>query len=243
MYKKITHTIVEEHFDHPEALRMKSKLECYPVATGTITTTTTSPPAMRMMTDQAEQLNTAAHKLLGNYVQRIRSHIISVLDSTADAAAIDEQLTKDVAAIGAVVRAYYGESAGNEVDMYLKKIATGIADIARAVKSGKSIDDLKTSVMRDVDFFATLLDSANPKHWPAAAVRDIFTVAVNTWIAQIQARDNKKWAEDIALADRIVDIFTGSGMGNTGTDFANTFATGIVRQFPEKFNMPITVPV
>jgi hypothetical protein len=83
------------------------------------------------------------------------------------------------------------------------------------------------------------LHTANPAHWPAAAVRDIFTVAVNTWIAQIQARDNKKWAEDIALADRIVDIFTGSGMGNTGTDFAKTFAEGIVRQFPEKFGIPI----
>ena len=230
MYKKITHTIVEEHFDHPEALRMKSKLECYPVTTGT-----TPPPAMLMMTNAAKQLTTAAHKLLGNYVQRIRSHIISVLDSTADAGALDEQLTKDIKAIGAVVSAYYGSAAGEEVDMYLKKIASGVADIARAVKSGKSIEDLKTSVMRDVDFFATLLDSANPKHWPAAAVRDIFTVAVNTWIAQIQARDNKKWAEDIALADRIVDIFTGSGMGNTGTDFAKIFAEGIVKQFPEKF--------
>jgi len=233
MYKKITHTIVEEHFDHPEALRMKSRLECYPITTGT----TTNPPAMLMMTNAAKQLTTAAHKLLGNYAQRVRSHIVSISDSTADTPALDEQLTKDIKAIGAVVNAYYGAAAGEEVEMYLKKIANGVADIARAVKSGKSIDDLKTKLVRDVEFFATLLESANPKHWPAAAVRDILTAAGNTWIAQIQARDSKKWAEDIALADRIVDIFTGTGMGTDVADFAKVFAEGIIKQFPEKFGI------
>jgi hypothetical protein len=232
MYKKITHTIVEEHFDHPEALRMKSKLECYPV-----TTTTTSSPAMLMMSESAKLLKTAAHKLLGNYVQRIRSHIVSILDSAADSAAIDEQLGKDTAAIGAVVRAYYGAPAGEEVDMYLKKIASSVADIARAVKSGKSFDNLKTSLLRDIDFFATLLQGANPKHWPAAAVRDYFNQAVDTWIEQIQARERKHWAEDIALADRTANIFTGNGIGNDVVDFANVFAEGIVKQFPEKFGM------
>jgi hypothetical protein len=232
MYKKITHTIVEEHFDHPEALRMKSKLECYPVTTGT-----TPPPSMLMMTDAAKQLRTAAHKLLGNYVQRIRSHIVSTLDSAADSTAIDEQLTKDVAAIGAVVRAYYGDTASNEVDMYLKKIASSVIDIARAVKSGKSIDDLKTSLLRDIDFFATLLQSANPKHWPAAAVRDYFNQAVDTWIGQIQARERKQWAEDIALADRTANIFTGTGIGNDVVDFSKVFAEGIIKQFPEKFGI------
>lgn len=240
MYKKITHTIVEEHFDHPEALRMKSKLECYPVTTGT---TTTNPPAMRMMTPLAEQLITAAHKLLGNYAQRVRSHIVSILDATADEAAIDEQLTKDIKAIGAVVSAYYGAAASEEVDMYLKKIANGVADIARAVKSGKSIDDLKINLGRDVEFFATLLESANPKNWPAAAVRDILGAAGDAWIAQIQARDSKKWAEDIALADRIVDIFTGSGMGPDATGFAKVFAEGIVKQFPEKFGPMYPIPM
>jgi hypothetical protein len=233
MYKKITHTIVEEHFDHPEALRMKSKLECYPVTTGT---TTTTPPAMLMYTDAATQLITVAHKLLGHYAQRIRSHIISILDSTADTPALDEQLTKDIKAIGTVVSAYYGAAAGEEVDMYLKKIANGVADIARAVKSGKSIDDLKTKLVRDVEFFATLLEGANPKHWPAAAVRDILTAAGNAWIAQIQARDSKKWAEDIALADRVANMFTGSELSNDPTNFAKTFAEGIIKQFPEKFS-------
>ena len=232
MYKKITHTIVEEHFDHPEALRMKSNLDCYPV---TMHTATTRPPAMLMMTDAAKQLTTAAHKLLGHYAQRIRSHIISILDSTADTPALDEQLTKDIKAIGTVVSAYYGASASEEVDMYLKKIADGVADIARAVKSGKSIDDLKIKLLRDVDFFATLLEGANPKHWPAATVRDLLTQAVNAWIAQIQARDNKKWAEDIALSDRVANIFTGSGSKNDPIDFAKVFAEGIIKQFPEKF--------
>jgi hypothetical protein len=240
MYKKITHTITEEHFDHPEALRMKSRLECYPVTTGT--TPAPTPSVFFMMPDRAKQLTTAAHKLLSNYAQRIRSHIVSILDSAADKSALDEQLTKDIKAIGAVVSAYYGETAGNEVDMYLTKIAAGVADIARAVKSGKSIDDLKTNLLRDVDFFATLLESANPKHWPAAAVRDIFTMAVNTWISQIQARDNKKWSEDIALADRIIDIFTGNGMDDAGLDFAKTFAEGIIKQFPEKFSPIFPIP-
>lgn len=231
MYKKITHTIVEEHFDHPEALRMKSRLDCYPVTT----TTTTPPPAMMMHTSAAEHLTTAAHKLLGNYVQRIRSHIVSILDSAADATAIDEQLTKDTAAIGDVVRAYYGSPAGEEVGLYLKKIALGIADVARAVKSGKNIDDLKTNLLRDVEFFATLLQGANPMYWPAPAVRDLLTQAVDAWVAQIQARERKQWAEDIAIADRIANIFTGTGIGNDVVDFAKTFAEGIIKQFPEKF--------
>lgn len=234
MYKKITHTIVEEHFDHPEALRMKSRLDCYP---STTSTTTTTPPSMLEHTDTANHLKTAAHKLLGNYAQRIRSHIVSILDSTADASAIDEQLTKDIKAVDAVVSAYYGAAAGEEVGMYLKKIADDVADIARAVKSGKSIDDLKTKLVRDVEFFATLLEGANPKHWPATAVRDILTAAGNAWIAQIQARENKKWAEDIALADRIANIFTGSGADIDVTDFAKTFAEGIIKQFPEKFGV------
>jgi hypothetical protein len=236
MYKKITHNIVEEHFAHPEAVQVKSQLGYYRK------TTTPAPNPASMMSDQAQQFKTAAHKLLGNYARYISSSINGILDSSSDLTAIGEKISKDISAIGAVMHAYYSESVGDQTVTHLKKIANDVAEIARLVKSNKSIDQIKTNLLQEVDSFATLLESVNPGHWPATAVRDYFGRAVDAWIGQTQARDRKKWDEAIAFADRVMDIFIGSGTGMDGEDFAKIFAEGIIRQFPDQFiRYPIPV--
>ena len=235
MYKKITHTILEEHFEHPAAAQIKSQMGYYPI-------TTPAPKPASIMSEHAQQFKTAARKLLGNYARYISSSINGIFDSSPDLAAIGEQISKDIDAIGGVMRAYYSQTVNDQTVMHLKKIANDVAEIARLVKSGKSIDQTKTNLLQEVDSFATLLESVNPEHWPAAAVRDYFGRAGDAWIGQIQARDRKQWAESIAFADRVLDIFIGGGTGMDGEDFAKIFAEGIIRQFPNQFiHYPIPV--
>jgi len=230
MYKKITHTILEEHFEHPAAAQIKSQMGYY------YPTTTPAPKsASYIMSDQAQQFIAAVRKLLGNYARYISSSINGIFDSSPDLSAIGEQISKDIDAIGGVMRIYYNSTVDDQTVMRLKKIANDVAELARLVKSGKNIDQTKTNLLQEIDSFATLLESVNLEHWPAAAVRDYFGRAADAWIGQIQARDRKQWAESIASADRVLDIFIGGGTGMPGEDFSKIFAEGIIKQFPDQF--------
>lgn len=224
MYKKITHQITEEHFDHPMGMDIKATIEHSgrrrPMAVD-------SASAMKFKSD--------AQKYFSDYLWRIRSYIVSYIDGPGeDLATIESQLFKDIENISSLVKQYYGGGAAIKFDMALKDITLALIDVIKAVKAGQDTVAPQAKAVQMIDVLAQLLAMANPVHWPASAVNSILDAAAAAWVSQARARLNKDWVADVAASvlDRNI-ILSGQADGTPG--FADVFALGVINQFPDRF--------
>jgi len=231
MYKKVTHHIIEEHFDHPMAAHVKEVVDH-----GHHTTPIpydhksmlipTSPSSIKLTSD--------AMHLFGNYYWRLRSYLISALDSGEDRAAIENHLMTDITNLGNVVKTYYGDAAATSFEKYLKAYTMAIIDVINAIKSGQSVTDITPKVSTSVNDLANFLNQANPAYWPASTVSHILNQEVDAWVAQANDRKRKDWIADFAALERGKGILI-TGQPDKTPSFATTFANGVIQQFPSKF--------
>lgn len=226
MYKKITHQITEEHFDHPMAMNVKAALDCG----------VTPPPPMAMDSASTMKLKSDARKYFGDYLWRVRSFIVSYIDGPGeDLATIESQLLKDIENISSLVKPHYGAAAATKFDLLLKDISLALVDVVKAVKAGADTTALQAKCVALIDELAQFLSKANPQFWPASAVNSILDQAAAAWVAQARARVKKDWPADIAASDLAHSVIL-AGQGST-PGFADIFSSGIIGQFPDHFKM------
>ena len=228
MYKKITHTIVEEHFDRPMAAHIKDLCECPPAMKASASMAMQGPVSSLDM-QKVYTFRTAARGVLGKYFWRTRSLLVSILDNASDQEALKTQLGLDIDNIGAAVAPYYGD-AGSALAEKLTACANSLLGIITAIKDGKDYTPLKATHAANITELATFLSSANPENWPATAVTAIFTELTNAFVEQAVARKDKVWLNDFAALERAQQVFMTSP-----TSFSDVFVNGIVNQFPDKF--------
>lgn len=223
MYKKITHNIVEEHFDHPSVLpqAMSPTNQVKPTAKpgSWIIEMFEDPEAI-------EAFKCAVEKLWTQYSEYSKSLMISVLAGLEDVDAVKARLLKITEDLGAAIIPYYGESAAAELTSLLKDRVNATVDIFKAIKEGKSTTDIEAVLDMKSDALATFLDMADPDNWPKATVLSVLKAQTANAIVQARARFAKNWVEDISANDIAREI--------TCT-LADTFSSGIINKFPEEF--------
>ncbi len=74
---------------------------------------------------------------------------------------------------------------------------------------------------------AEFLSKANP-NWPRATLVDMMKMHLSTTTAEVVARLNKNWDEDVRAFDAVYDHIL---------KMSDALAEGIVKQFPEKFGL------
>jgi len=237
MYKKITHTIVEEHYDHPLAPEMKYTMDCNPPVTTQMKYRMNYNLPPRLEENNATmQLRLASRTLFSHFVDSVRNLIMSITDNSPDQKAIEEQVRKDITALSEVVASYYGETAGKRFDEHLNAIATSLGTIIVAIKNNKSITEPKAMLEVYIKELAKLLDSANMRFWPELTVIGILNKVADQWIIQATAREKKDYKADLDSARIVNEIMVTSSPDGTPS-FSGIFANGIIEQFPEKFKL------
>jgi hypothetical protein len=230
MYKKITHNIVEEHFYHPAAMGMKATMDyaCPPPEP--------TPEPMPTMMDSQEALNLKldSRTLFGNFVNSVRSLIVSVMNSSLDQAVIEEQLSNDIAALSNVVSVFYGETAGYRFKEHLTAIAASLSGIIGAIKTGKNTSELKATLEMQIKDMAKLLYGVNMDFWPEAVVNSILTKVTDQWVLQAVSRGEKDYEADLNSAQLVREIMV-TGQQDGTPSFADIFSNGVIQQFPSKF--------
>lgn len=226
MYKKITHTIVEEHFDHPMAADVKSRVDsCSP-----------SMPAMAVNFSQAIKFRLDSRNYFSALQTKVRNLIIDLVepkDETTTGVKLAD-VVDTINRLGSVASTYYGASAGNELIKLLKDFALAAADHVKILKAGGDAAAAKIKCAEAVGAIAKFLSTANPDFWPEAAVTKIFTEYADALLSQATALI-KKDAKAVLDAENLQhDIIMGNSMGTVG--LADIFATGIIRQFPDQFS-------
>lgn len=224
MYKKITHTIVEEHFGHPIGAEIKSYLE-------------KDHKAEAINLSQAIKFRLNARNYFSRLQMKIRNYVYDLLDTTTDAttkALVLDNLNKIIDECGDTIVPYYGAAAGIALSGHLKEYVTALGEHIKLIKEGKDTKDTTARVTKAIDDLAKFLSTANPKSWPADAVIGIFTSYRDAVIAQADALIKKDIKAEDAAETLQHDILLGNMRGSIG--FADTFVNGIIKQFPELFS-------
>jgi len=216
MYKKITHNIVEEHYDHPLAMEMKSTMEMTRTDSGFKSTASSA----------AEQFRTRANSAWTTLGWRLRNLVESVWHDGGDIGAIGDQISKDIKNIRNGLTPFLSSGSLGNFEIGLETLVTDLANEIKAVKSGKDIRDLESKTTTAIATLAEYLESVNPKYWPKAAVVDIFTSLKNLYLDQVKFKLKRDWPADIDALNKSIAVLN---------QFADIFSSGIIKEFPNKF--------
>jgi hypothetical protein len=244
MYKKVTHHIIEEHFDHPMAAHVKEMIDnCQPMAGENLlhpySPHTVSPHDHKSMymptlTPSATKFTSDTLYLFWNYFLKLRSYLTNAMDSGTNLTTIESQLFSDITSLGNEVKTYYGDAAAASFDQYLKAYLISIIHVINAIKAGHSTTDLMTKITSSITDLANFLSTANPVNWPASVVTHILNQDAAAWVSQATDRKSKKWIADVAALEAAKGIML-TGQPDKTPGFANIFINGIIHQFPSKF--------
>jgi len=124
MYKKITHNIVEEHYDHPLAMEIKSTMEMTRTDSGFKSTASSA----------AEQFRSQANSAWTTLGWRLRNLVESIWHDGGDIGAIGNQLTKDIKNIRSGLTPYFSNGSLGNFEIGLETLVTDLANEIRAVK-------------------------------------------------------------------------------------------------------------
>ena len=177
--------------------------------------------------DKATSLRLAMARLWSDHVIWTRQYIISAVADAPDTEQAAARLLKNQDDIGAAVGSVYGDAAGAKTTELLKQHIMIAVDIVDAAKKGDDnrFQDANARWDRNAEEIAALLSSANP-NWPKADVTDLLMQHLNLTRQELTAHMHKKRKQDVEAFDQILtEILT----------VADVLATGIVRQFPDKF--------
>jgi len=177
------------------------------------------------LTNSIVNLKMAEQKLWIDHVGWTHSFIVSDLASLPDKDATLQRLLKNQDDIGASIKPYYGEEAGNKLSKLLREHIGIGGQVVDAAKSNNKADLDKYNKLwyKNADDIADFLSGAN-SNLSNSELKDMLHKHLDFVTAQVVARINKDWKADVDNYDK----------GETHMiKFADMISNGIVKQFPE----------
>lgn len=171
----------------------------------------------------------AMRKLWEDHITWTRVFIISAVADLPDKAAATDRLLQNQVDIGNAIKPYYGDAAGDKLTALLKEHITTAAEIIAAAKAGDKAkqDDATKRWFANADQIADFLSGANPKNWRQAEMRSMMHDHLNLTTKEVVARLQGDWAGDIKAYDDVHQQIL---------HMADGLSTGIINQFPKKFD-------
>ena len=235
MYKKITHNIVEEHFDHPIATDIKQMSEMSPVITKNLLVKQWPPLPQRFqfrsaITNQFTKLN-----------NDIRNVIVSELANSEDLTFNKDNLNKTVLEFIELVKSYADTKTADAIVKNLMDFINNFILIIDSIKKGQMYDTLKTSAITD---FTNFLQQGTVNFWTTGGGNVPANIYADAYIAelikQVVSRLQKNWNDDSMSAKKARTIMSAGetiyeSPFNGNQDMSTIFANSVINQFPTKF--------
>lgn len=228
MYKKITHEIVEEHYEHHPMLAQMSLTEILPGAD----------LPLAVMNEATLVFRMDSRSLWAKYAWSLLNYSISMNASLPGTAHVETRLLRTARALGDFVTPYYGIEAGNELGNKLAAIAKVGTEVVDAVKDERSLAEFQSIWENLIDDLAKFLNQLNPSQWPETLLKEMFLSLVTTWARAIQSRYNEDWnTNEDSLDDlnRLVVTGIANHVNKGYSSIADVVSRGIIAQYPSLF--------
>jgi hypothetical protein len=230
MYKKVTHSIVEEHFDHPMAQEIKKMVDHGAKMNVAWPMTPTSQQFFSQLKKQFNEFNTA-----------LRNVITGTGTNDPTLSYNKQQLTELTAAFGPFFEPYYGKSSAEAAVGHIAEFVKAIENTVTAANAKGDWNTPAAAALDHLNALAALITSWNPTWWSnrypnlATYLLQYYQSVVN----QISSRAGQDWIKDSASAEYARQIIANgpiiSAPFNNTLDLANQLSLMITQQFPEKF--------
>jgi hypothetical protein len=196
-----------------------------PAVTAAPAATAASPTTA--MPDRKAATRTAMRKLWEDHITYTRNYIISALAGLPDTDAVAARLMKNQDEIGAAIKPYYGDAAGDKLAGLLHDHISQAAEVVKAAKGGDKaqLDAAQAKWSANGKEIAAFLSSANP-NWAKADLEAMLQKHLDLTSGEVVARLHKDWAADIKAYDEGHEHML---------MFADALTDGIAKQYPEKF--------
>lgn len=215
MYKKVTHTITEEHFGHEMAAEIKK-----------IVDKTIVPPKPKMEQVAASKFKADVENYFVDLNKNI-SEIVKALESP-DGIGLLEAETKvftNIDTLGNLLKTYYGIEFGEKINQSLRSLIFVIIAVTRNFKNKIDVRDWRLRAEGIRNDLASALYNYN-NNWKYPDNVSLLTQLFDEYINYAQNTVNRnQTAMDSSF----------NKMNNLGSVFASAMVNGIMQHYPGKF--------
>ena len=180
--------------------------------------------------DQEITLHNGMRESWEDHIIWTRLLIVSAVSDLPDKEAALNRLLQDQVDIGNLVKHYYGDAAGEQLTVLLKDHIMGAVELltAAAKNDSAAVKVASDKWYANGDDIATFLNGANSKAWPLDTLKSMMKGHLDLTLDEAVAHLKGDYAKDIADYDKVHEHILG---------MADALSSGIVSQFPERFNM------
>lgn len=215
MYKRVTHTITEEHFGHAMAAEIKKVID-----------KTIVPPKPKMEPAAASKFKADIENYFIDFNKNI-SEIIKALESPDNIGLADAEAKTfaSIDALGNLLKTYYGIEFGEKINQNLRSLIFVIIAIARNLKNKNDIRDWRNRLetIRN-DISSTLYNYNN--NWRFVDNVSLLTQLFDEYVNYAQNTVNRNQTTIDSSYNK---------MSNLGSVFASAIVNGVMQQYPDKF--------
>ena len=218
MYKKITHNIIEEHFDHPIGSQIKKSMEKSKLVTNEIFS--------------ESQFRADLHNHFQSYISNLSLLINAAAGTDEDLIVAFDNFFKTnwVDDLGNMTKPLYVTEFGERCNQAFRSMATTVLLAIQTIKTGKDSSQLFNRMQYSTNELATTLSNFN-NVWQYNAVNTLLTAFATDIFALIKAKISKNTTTASQLEQKIY--------GDWAT-FERIFIDGIITHHPERFNKATT---
>lgn len=219
MYKKITHTIVEEHFDNPMAKQIKNRIERPRLPTTEVFDATTF---RNNVAAAAQQYATNINTIVNGYNATPMDLVLAF-----------EQAFATVDSLGNMTKPFMTSELGERMNLGLRMILVYTTLAIQSARANQDIVPLTNRIVNSAGELSNAMQTYNtdwgqfsPDGTPANFINPTLTSAAQSINSKIQAKIAGNETTSNEMSSKIASDF-----GSFGTAIADS----LIKKYPERF--------
>ena len=249
MYKRITHDIVEEHYDHPAVIPsgMLGNIKYIPrptlssdvVIPGSSIPGGLPPLPSVVINERTLIFRMDSRTLWTRYALGMINYSVSDFGGMPSTPGVEKNLSRNAAAVGDYFIPYYGITSGTKIGNLLAVICKNGVSVVNAIKNKqKDIAVFQSIWIKEIEDLASYLNQLNPTQYPKDLLIEMLTNLTKFWVEDFTARFAEDFAADAIALDNIlkVAVIGIPDHANKGySSLADILSRGIIAQYPLSF--------
>lgn len=226
MYKKITHDIVEEHFDNMVQNNNVTRVS----ANGKLPNLVINEATMTFRMD--------SRTLWTKYALGLVNFAVSDVADLPTTDSVEQRMYKSATLIGDFFMPYYGIRAGSEIGRLLTEIFKNGVDVVGAVKTKSDIVPYQILWSEQTKELAELFNKLNPGQYPTSLLLEMLDALTKLWTDNIIARYTNNIilnAESIDGINKLVITGIANHVNKGYQSLADVLSRGVIAQYPLAF--------
>jgi hypothetical protein len=176
----------------------------------------------------AQAFHDEMRKLWEDHITWTRLVIVSLANDLPDTQTTVDRLLQNQVDIGAAIKPFYGEAAGDQLTSLLRDHIVIAADVIVAAKAGDTaaFEEAKARWYANADDIAEFLHAANPENWPLDEMKEMMREHLDITLLEAGTYLGGDFAASVGAYD---DVHV------QALHMADMLSEGIIRQFPSQF--------